>query len=189
MKQKPIKYFLIMNTLYLNMSKKTANQLLILSSIFGVEETDRAMITLSYTKGYADYPEPILNLKWSLAGECKILRHDEYKGNPAGLIKDLFSLINDTITSSKANNFWRSLYVSDFGTKGKDLKTGVNDIFTKLSADIELGDTGFYLPQVFLWKEKHDSFVKTFYFSKEKNRFNGIFHLLPYLCEIERQLK
>ncbi len=167
------------DTPYLKMPQDVA---LMMASMLSLGEARKPFITLGYTGSETKYPEPVLNLRWSLANDWRVLNFKRmFKDDKIAYEKfvELFK--------TKGDHFQRNQKLSYLCGPGFDTENleisgncfdeGIRNLFAKLIGKVEIqkNEKKMFLPFVLVKIERStygNSFSAYVYLEEQKSFVN-----------------
>lgn len=170
---------------YVNLPEKTQLQLAsILTLSNNPRENRDKLIALSYTDSEIEYQEKVLNLKWSLYGDWKIINFLTYFGEESNgkkesgvkIFNDFLKIVRDLAEnrefkrSMKLNDYlgWLFSFSKEIEVRGKDFETGIDSLFQLLTSNY-IKD-GVVFPSILIHKNGN-IFYSAFWWIPEKAGF------------------
>jgi len=161
---------------YVNLSEKTQLQM---ASLLTLSVKRAKLIACGFTESEINYPEKILNLKWYLCGDWKILNFLSYFGEEGGIkeFNNFLSVVkNRRVINNDANKYdnylrWLFSFSKEVEVRGKDFETGVDNLFQLLSSVYIKEDLTF--PTILIHKES-DYYYQGFWWIPEKAGFANL---------------
>lgn len=171
--------------MYINMPEPL--QYMLASMLSLAEHEQEQLISLSYCGSRPDYPEKILNLKWGLVGNWKIVSLIEAFGEEEGFkmfcdVLNFFSTTSD-YAQRKEELSWLYQLAHSKGSKcsvdGKNFDEGVQNLFKKLSrldaVKIEGVEQELFVPSIIVQCTDLDcGFYKGFLYVAEEKTFKHL---------------
>lgn len=167
------------DTPYLKMPKDVA---LMMASMLSLGEPRKPVISFAYTGSDVEYIEPVLNLRWSLSGEWKILDFKKMFNDDNVAFKKFLDLLRTEKDHFIRNQKLSHLCGPGFNTErlevsGRSFDEGIRNLFIKITEKVKIqnGDTEMYLPVVLVKVEKntnHNFYSAYMYVEEEKSFVN-----------------
>lgn len=176
-----------MGTLYCNMPEVIQYYL---ASMLSLSEQRKPTITLAYTGSDPKWPEKILNLRWSLEGDWKIMNFKEHfdKKTEQEIFNDFLELMKKGKESKNSgytdyNNYAAWLFQSarKLEVSGKNFETGVTNLFNLASerTELRISDQTICVPSVLIQRTVHNGHYSSYemfiYVESEKTFMNILY--------------
>lgn len=147
---------------YVNLPEKTQLQLAAILTLSSNPRQNRGkLISLSYTDSETKYSEKILNLKWSLYGDWRIVNFLSHFGEESG-VKEFNDLLSVTKKIREDTEGYRKYednlsrifsFSKEVEVRGRDFETGIDNLFLLLSSVYVKGEITF--PSIVICKKVH----------------------------------